>query len=101
LADGRIAAALKQHEKLFTEAVGEALGEICEGLGNEFRKELQAATGKLGVELRELNAGLRTELARHETELARPAVWRGTSSSISPGESCPSDCANGRTGSDQ
>jgi hypothetical protein len=28
-------------------------------------------------------------------------VWRGTSSSISPGESCPSDCANGRTGSDQ
>ena len=26
---------------------------------------------------------------------------RGTSSSISPGESCPSDCANGRTGSDQ
>jgi hypothetical protein len=70
-ADGCIAAALKQHEKLFTEAVGEALGEICEGLGNEFRKELQAATGKLGVELRELNAGLRTELARHETELAR------------------------------
>jgi DDE superfamily endonuclease len=29
------------------------------------------------------------------------AVRPGTSSSISPGESCPSDCANGRTGSDQ
>jgi transposase len=29
------------------------------------------------------------------------AVWRGTNSSISSGESCPSDCANGRTGSDQ
>jgi hypothetical protein len=28
-------------------------------------------------------------------------VWRGTSSSISPGESCPSDCANGPIGSDQ
>src|SRR6476646_8013290 len=28
-------------------------------------------------------------------------VWRGTSSSISPGASCPSDCANGRTSSDQ
>jgi hypothetical protein len=29
------------------------------------------------------------------------AVWPGTSSSISPGASCPSDYANGRTGSDQ
>jgi hypothetical protein len=28
-------------------------------------------------------------------------VWRGTSSSISPGASCPSDCAIGRTSSDQ
>jgi hypothetical protein len=28
-------------------------------------------------------------------------VRLGTSSSISPGASCPSDCANGRTGSDQ
>jgi hypothetical protein len=37
----------------------------------EFRKELEAATAKLGVEQRELIAGLRTELARLETELAR------------------------------
>src|SRR5262245_24723075 len=29
------------------------------------------------------------------------AATLGTSSSISPGASCPSDCANGRTGSDQ
>ncbi len=29
------------------------------------------------------------------------AVMPGTSSSNSPGRSCPSDCANGRTGSDQ
>src|SRR4051812_3511066 len=34
-------------------------------------------------------------------DLVDHCVWRGTNSSISPGESCPSDCANGRTGSDQ
>jgi hypothetical protein len=66
-ADGRINAALEP----FTEAVGEALGEIRAGLRVEFRKGLEAATGKLGVELREVIAGLRTELARVETELAR------------------------------
>jgi hypothetical protein len=70
-ADGRIASALEQHEKVFTETTGEALGEIHAGLRREFRKELEAATGKLGVELREFIAGLRTELARLETELAR------------------------------
>jgi hypothetical protein len=69
-ADGRIAAALERHEKIFTDAVGEALDEIREGLRNEFWKELEAATAKLGVELREPVAGLRTELARLETELA-------------------------------
>ena len=70
-ADGRIAAALERHEKLFTEGVGEAIGEIREGIHEEIRKEVEAATGKLGVELRELIAGLRTEVARLETELAR------------------------------
>jgi hypothetical protein len=70
-ADGRIAAALERHEEAFTEAVGRALSEFRAGLRTEFRKELEAATGKLGVELRELNAGLRTESARLETELAR------------------------------
>src|SRR5262245_21176721 len=34
-------------------------------------------------------------------DLVDHAVWRGTTSSIRPGVSCPSDCANGRTGSDQ
>jgi hypothetical protein len=66
-ADGRINAALEA----FTEATGSAMGEIRAGLRSEFRKELEAATGKLGVEQRELIAGLRTELARLETELAR------------------------------
>jgi hypothetical protein len=70
-ADGRIAAALERHDKIFTEAVGEVLGEIRADLQEEFREELEAATGKLGVELREVIAGLRTELARVETELAR------------------------------
>jgi hypothetical protein len=70
-ADGRIAAALERHDKIFTEAVGEALGETREDLQEEFRKELETATGKLGVELRELISGLRIELARAETELAR------------------------------
>ena len=70
-ADGRIAAALQQHEKLFTDAVGAAMGEIRAGLREEFRKELETATAKIGVDLRELNAGLRTELAGLEAELAR------------------------------
>ena len=47
------------------------MGEIRAGLRREFRKELEAATSKLGVELRELIAGSRIELARLETELAR------------------------------
>jgi hypothetical protein len=34
-------------------------------------------------------------------DLVDPAARRGTSSSTSPGGSCPSDCAIGRTGSDQ
>jgi hypothetical protein len=66
-ADGRINAALEP----FREAVGEVLGETRADLRREFRKELQGATAKLGVEMRELNAGLRAELARFETELAR------------------------------
>ena len=70
-ADERISAALEQHKNFVTEVTGEALGEISAGLRSEFRKELEAATGKLGVELRELIAGLGTELARLQTELAR------------------------------
>src|SRR5262245_58957820 len=66
-ADGRINAALEA----FTEATGSAMGEIRAGLRSEFRKELEAATAKLGIEQRELIAGLRTELARLETEFAR------------------------------
>jgi hypothetical protein len=50
LADGRIAAALEQYEKVVTEATGEALGEIRAGLRVEFRKELEGATAKLGVD---------------------------------------------------
>jgi hypothetical protein len=57
-ADRRIAAALEQHEKFFTEVTGEALGEIRADLRVDFRKELEAATAKLGVELREIIAGL-------------------------------------------
>ena len=34
-------------------------------------------------------------------DLSTTAARHGTSSSISHGASCPSDCANGRTGSDQ
>ena len=49
-ADGRIAAALEQYEKVVTEATGEALGEIRAGLRVEFRKELEGATAKLGVD---------------------------------------------------
>jgi hypothetical protein len=70
-ADERINAALEQHQKFVTEVTGVALGEISAGLREEFRKELEAATGKLGVELRELIVGLGTELARLQTELAR------------------------------
>ena len=70
-ADERISAALEQHKNFVTEVTGEALGEISAGLREEFRKELKAATGKLGVELRELIAGFGTELARLEIELAR------------------------------
>jgi hypothetical protein len=70
-ADGRIAAALKRHQRFLMDVVGEALGEIRAGLRVEFRKELEAATAKLGIELRELIAGLQIELARLETELAR------------------------------
>jgi hypothetical protein len=69
-ADVRIAAALEQHEKLFA-GRWQALGEIRADLRREFRNELESAAGKLGVELRELIAGSRTELACLETELAR------------------------------
>jgi len=54
---------------LATETAGQALDESA-GLRMEFRKELEVATGELGVELRELVAGLRTEFARL-TELGR------------------------------
>jgi hypothetical protein len=70
-ADGRINAALEQHKDALDEAIGAVIAEIRADLRVEFRKELEAATAKLGVEQRELIAGLRTELARLETELAR------------------------------
>jgi hypothetical protein len=69
--DGRIDAALEQHQTFSTEVTGAALGEIRADLRNEFRKELEAATGELGVELRKLIVGVGTELARLQTELAR------------------------------
>jgi hypothetical protein len=69
-ADERINSALEQHQNFVSEVTGEALGEISAGLREEFRKELEAVTGKLGVELRELIAGLRIEFARLEMELA-------------------------------
>jgi hypothetical protein len=71
-ADGRINAALEP----FREAVGEVLGETRADLRREFRKELEGATAKLGVELRELIAGLRTDCARLETELAQRLTSR-------------------------
>ena len=77
-ADGRINAALERHEKIFAEGAGGALGEIWAGLRREFRGELEAATAKLGVDMRELSAGLRTELAHVETELSRRATNRET-----------------------
>jgi hypothetical protein len=70
-ADGRIAAALELHEKLLAEATGAAMGEIRADLRVEFRKELEAATAKVGVELRELIVGAH-RLARLETELGWP-----------------------------
>src|SRR6516162_11520969 len=45
--------------------------------------------------------GSRTASSNPTTISSTIAVTLGTSSSISPGASCPSDCANGRTGSDQ
>jgi hypothetical protein len=77
-ADGRINAALEQYAEISTQAAGEAMGEIRAGLRVEFRKELEAASAKLGVELRELIAGLRTDLARLETDLARRLTSRET-----------------------
>jgi hypothetical protein len=40
-------------------------------------------------------------LSNRTTISSITAAPPGTSSSISPGASCPSDCANGRTGSNQ
>ena len=46
--------------------------------------------------------GLMPEDVKNLTTISSTtAVWRGTSSSISPGASCSSDCAIGRTSSDQ
>src|SRR5262245_5918380 len=45
--------------------------------------------------------GFRTASSNPTTISSTIAATLGTSSSISPGASCPSDCANGRTGSDQ
>src|SRR5262245_33306824 len=45
--------------------------------------------------------GSRTASSNPTTISSTIAATLGTSSSISPGASCPSDCANGRTGSDQ
>ena len=47
-----------------------------------------------------VTTGCRTASSNLTMISSTTAVWRGTSSSISPGGSCPSDCANGRTGSD-
>ena len=43
-----------------------------------------------------VTTGCRTVSSNLTTISSTTAVWRETSSSISPGESCPSDCANGR-----
>src|SRR5262249_51782630 len=45
--------------------------------------------------------GFQTEYSNHTTISSTIAARLGTSSSISLGASCPSDCANGRTSSDQ
>src|SRR5262245_2081318 len=45
--------------------------------------------------------GSRTASSNPTTISSTIAATLGTSSSISPGASCPLDCANGRTGSDQ
>src|SRR5262245_4609847 len=45
--------------------------------------------------------GSRTESSNPTTISSTIAATLGTSWSISPGASCPLDCANGRTGSDQ
>src|SRR5215813_1549821 len=45
--------------------------------------------------------GSRTASSNPTTISSTIAATLGTSSSTSPGASCPSDCANGRTGSDQ
>ena len=46
-------------------------------------------------------SGSRTASSNPTTISSTTAARHGTSSSINPGGSCPSDCANGRTGSDQ
>src|SRR5262249_8556640 len=45
--------------------------------------------------------GFQTESSNHTTISSTIVARPGTSSSISLGASCPSDCANGRTSSDQ
>jgi hypothetical protein len=61
---------LEQHDEPLMEVVGVCVAEFRADLRMEFRKELEVATGELGVELRELIAELRTEFARL-TELGR------------------------------
>ena len=48
-----------------------------------------------------VTTGYRTASSNPTTILSITAARHGISSSINPGASCPSDCANGRTGSDQ
>jgi hypothetical protein len=69
--DGRVDAAFQKYMKAFVEGTGGAMGAIRAGLRKEFQRELEVASGKLDIELRGLISGLRAELARLETELAR------------------------------
>src|SRR5262249_24069169 len=48
-----------------------------------------------------VTTGFQTESSNHTTISSTIVARPGTSSSISLGASCPSDCANGRTSSDQ
>ena len=61
----------------------------------------RAQSGRKRLAVPALTTGCRTASSNLTMISSTTAVWRGTSSSISPGASCPSDYANGHMGSDQ
>jgi hypothetical protein len=65
------------------------------------RGSLNARWQRTSEFMRDTATGFQTESSNHTTISSTIVARPGTSSSISLGASCPSDCANGRTSSDQ